>query len=99
MRVLILDSAFADLSAGRDFYDRHGREVGDYFVDALAADIDSLVLYAGLHSVKHGFHRMLATRFPYAIYYRRDGEAVTVYRVLDMRRDPARTHEALRGKP
>jgi hypothetical protein len=44
-----------------------------------------------------GFHRLLSKRFPYAIYYRIDGQRVAVvYRVLDCRRDPARIRSELR---
>jgi plasmid stabilization system protein ParE len=88
MKVGILRSAFDDLAVGLDFYDRREKGVGEYFLDSLFAEIDSLVLYAGIHSVRFGFHRLLARRFPYAVYYRViDGEAV-VFRVLDCRRDP-----------
>ena len=31
---------------------------------------------------------MLMRRFPYAIYYEKDGDLVTVVAVLDCRRDP-----------
>ena len=57
---------------------------------AMTPDIDSLVLYAGIHRLIFGFHRALSKRFPFAIFYRfdRDKELVRVYRVLDLRRDP-----------
>lgn len=72
------------------FYTRHGEELGDYFLDSLFADIDSLALYAGMHMLVWGFHRMLARRFRYAIYYRVDGDVCTVWRVLDCRQRPSR---------
>ena len=34
------------------------------------------------------FHRALASRFPYAIYYKILEGEVVVFRVLDCRRDP-----------
>ena len=49
MRIRILRSAFNDLSAGRRFYNRQGEGLGDYFLDSLFSDIDSLNLYAGIH--------------------------------------------------
>jgi hypothetical protein len=54
----------------------------------LFSEIDSLVLYAGVHRVVFGFHRLLASRFPYAVYYRVIGGEAVVFRVLDCRRDP-----------
>jgi hypothetical protein len=49
MKVCILTSAFNDLGAGREFYDRQGEGMGDYFFDSVFADIDSLALYGGIH--------------------------------------------------
>ena len=97
MQLRILPSAIKDLDCGRTFYAQHGEEFGEYFLDALFADIDSLALYAGIHVQIWGFHRMLAKRFPYAIYYRVESGVCTVWRVLDCRRDPRRTRQALRG--
>jgi plasmid stabilization system protein ParE len=88
MRIRILRPALEDLATGREFYDRQGEGVGAYFFDSLFAEIDSLVLYAGIHRVQLGYHRLLAKRFPYAIYYRVTGDEVVVHRVLDCRRNP-----------
>ena len=97
MKVRILTSAINDLAAGREFYERQGEGLGDYFFDSVFADIDSLALYGGIHLKVFGHHRHLATRFPFAIYYRMGTEGeVIVHRVLDCRRDPAKTKRALR---
>lgn len=88
MKVRILRPALEDLALGRKFYDRQSEGVGGYFFDSLFADIDSLVLYGGVHRVHFGYHRLLAKRFPYAVYYRVSGTEAVVYRVLDCRRDP-----------
>ncbi len=88
MRIRILESAVADLSAGREFYERQEIGVGDYFQDCLFSEIDSLILYAGSHRQVFGFHRLLSKRFPFAIYYRMEDDIVLVFRILDCRRDP-----------
>ena len=62
--------------------------MGDYFFDSLFSEIDSLVLDAGIHPLRFGFHRLLAKRFPYAVYYRIIAGEAVVFRVLDCRRDP-----------
>lgn len=49
MRIKILSSDVDDLHAGRLFYERQGEGLGDYFFDSLFSDIDSLLLYAGIH--------------------------------------------------
>ena len=88
MKLRLLRSAIEDLADGRSFYDLQQPGIGDLFFDSLFSDIDSLVSQAGIHSLHFNFHRALASRFPYAIYYKiLDGEAV-VFRVLDCRRDP-----------
>ena len=96
MRVRILRPALEDLTIGREFYDQQQEGVGDYFFDSLFSEIDSLVLYAGIHGVHLGYHRLLALRFPYAFYYRiLEGEAV-VFRVLDCRRAPRWIRKSLK---
>ena len=67
--VVTLREVADDLNDGKAFYDQSESGVGDYFGDSLFADIDSLIIYAGIHDRKYGLHRMLAKRFPYAIYY------------------------------
>ena len=76
MRIRILASGIRDLQGGKNFYDRQEPGVGDDFQDCLFADIDSLVLYGGIHRTVFGYHRMLSRRFRYAIYYRVDGDLV-----------------------
>jgi plasmid stabilization system protein ParE len=95
MRVKILRSAVEDLHDGRAFYERQGEGLGAYFLDSLFSDIDSLVLYAGIHPKVHGYFRQLSHRFPYAVYYKMEPNLAVVYRVLDLRRDPARTRSSL----
>ena len=96
MKIRILGSALNDLREGKDFYDLQENGVGDYFKDCLFSDIDSLVLYAGIHKKVFGYHRLLSKRFPYAVYYTiSDSGVVTVCRVLDCRRDPLKIRKAL----
>lgn len=90
MRLQILASAVQDLHRGREFYARQNDSLGDYFLDSLFSDIDSLELYAGLHAESFGYYRLLAKRFPFAIYYKVDGDVCIVWRVLDCRQNPAR---------
>lgn len=96
MRLRILDSALEDLDRGRLFYERQGQGLGVYFLDSLFAEIDSLVLYAGIDRKVFGFHRLIARRLPYGVYYRLEEDSVVVvWRVLDLRRSPSRIRRAL----
>ncbi|PIV15349.1 MAG: hypothetical protein COS43_02835 [Gallionellales bacterium CG03_land_8_20_14_0_80_55_15] len=95
MKIRILNSASQDLIDGYHFYEKQQRGLGNYFLDSLFSDIDSLLLYAGMHVVYFAdFHRALAKRFPFGIYYQTSNQEVLVYAVLDCRRNPAwmRTH-------
>ena len=78
MNIRILDEAEQDLVDGFRFYDLQEEDLGDYFLDSLFADIDSLHLYAGAHSIHFDYHRLLSKRFPFAVYYRVEGETVNV---------------------
>jgi hypothetical protein len=98
MTVVVLDDAAADLEAGRRFYESREPGVGDYFVDSLLADLDSLALYAGVHSRHFGFHRKLSERFPFAVYYEVEGDTACVYAILDMRKDPLWLRRELRSR-
>jgi len=96
--VIVLDEAAEDLEAGRSFYDERGEGLGRYYVDCLFSDLESLRLHAGIHSMHHGFHRLLSRRFPFAIYYDVSDDLARVAGVLDMRRDPAWIRKELSGR-
>jgi hypothetical protein len=64
--------------------------LGDYFLDSLFSDIDSLHLYAGVHTIHSGYHRLLSKRFPFGVYYKVGGDIVNVWAVLDCRQNPAK---------
>ena len=50
MRIEVLTHAKEDLFDGYLFYERQESGIGDYFLDSLSADIESLLLH-------HGYHR------------------------------------------
>ena len=88
MHVKLSILAERDLEDGFAFYESQQRGLGDYFLDSLYADIDSLVVYAGIHRIVFGSHRLLAKTFPYAIYYDVVGDEARVWAVADCRRNP-----------
>ena len=49
MKVQILDEAEHDLIDGFRFYEAQDKGLGDYFLNSLFSDIDSLHLHAGIH--------------------------------------------------
>ena len=96
VRIVILRSAMEDLVRGREFYEKQGEGLGDYFGETLAADIESLHLYAGIHAKAHGYCRMLSAKFPYAVYHEIAADQIRVRAVLDCRRDPKWIRSRLR---
>lgn len=90
MKIQILNAANQDLLDGYQFYEKQTEGLGSYFLDTLFSDIDSLKVYAGIHSLYlNRYHRLLSKRFPFAIYYRIENDTVFIYAVLDCRRNPA----------
>jgi hypothetical protein len=49
----------------------------------------------GIHRVVFGYHRLLAKRFPFAVYYRISKDEVLITAVLDCCRNPSWIRERL----
>jgi plasmid stabilization system protein ParE len=89
MRVAILDKAEDDLVEGFHFYQRQQPGLGHYFLESLYADIQSLHTSAGIHRKVHRrYHRLVAKRFPFAVYYAVVDDTVLIHAVVDCRRNP-----------
>jgi plasmid stabilization system protein ParE len=88
MDIRLLDGAKEDLRNGWFFYERQSQGLGDRFLDAIEAEVQTLALYAGIHLKVEGFYRMLIRRFPFALYYLIDDDTIAIYAILDCRRDP-----------
>ncbi|MGH7944773.1 MAG: type II toxin-antitoxin system RelE/ParE family toxin [Opitutaceae bacterium] len=95
MHVTVLEFAEQDIEDGFAFYEFRQPGLGDYFFDSMSADLDSLMLYAGIHRRVHGFHRLLAHKFPFAIYYEVVKEEARVWAIIDCRRKPAWARQTL----
>ena len=90
MKIQILDLAKADLIEGYYFYEELEAGLGDYFLTNLYADIDSLAIFGGLHPKPYlHYHRALAKRFPFAIFYTVDEAIVKVRAIVDCCRKPS----------
>jgi hypothetical protein len=85
--IQILSEAANDLETGWGFYEKQESGVGNYFWDCLLSDIESLLIFGGVHNIEHGCYRMLSKRFPYAIYYEINKAVVYIVAILPMRRD------------
>jgi len=95
VKVQVLREAQEDLAGGYIFYESQVAGLGEYFLDSLFSDIDSLQFCAGIHAQHFGYNRLLSKRFPFAVYYRMENGVACVYAVLDCRRDPSWTRDRL----
>ena len=83
MNIEILDEAQEDLTQGFHFYESREPGFRSYFIDCLFSDVDSLLVYAGIHQILFAYHRCLSKRFLFAIYYSVEKQLVRVHAVLD----------------
>ena len=86
--IIALDDVWLDLEIAKEFYEHQSRGLGRYFKDTIISEIESLWLYAGIHSRVFGLYRLLSKRFPYGIYYEIQEDVVIVVAVLDLRQNP-----------
>ena len=88
--IRIAASARRDLDEGYDFYESQEIGLGDYFLSSVKADIESLRVTAGVHRIAYAdYHRLLCKTFPFAVYYTKSDQELTIFAVVDCRRDPA----------
>ena len=97
-KVRILTDAVNDMQDGKRFYEHQDPILGNYFWDSIITDLESLQVYGGIHSKKFGFYRMIAKRFPFAIYYDVKEETVFVVAVLPMRNNPEKIAQSLQNR-
>ena len=88
MTIKILDEAEKDIAIGMFFYESQKEGLGKYFLNSILADIESLHIYAGVHIVISDYFRLLAKRFPFAIYYKVKDKTIYIYAILDCRKSP-----------
>jgi toxin ParE1/3/4 len=80
-----------DLREARDWYDQRREGLGNEFLLAIADAMLVLEEAPERYSMYYrDFRRLLTDRFPYTIFYRVEGQAVIVYRVLHGARDHRR---------
>lgn len=48
--VVVMREVADDLNDGKAFYEQREPGIGEYFWDSLLADIESLFIYAGVHT-------------------------------------------------
>ena len=83
--------AVSDLLGAMAWYDERRTGLGDDFVEALERVIGLISeLPSAFPEISAHLRRALLGRFPFAVYYRFDGEAVEVVACLHTRSSPSR---------
>ncbi len=98
MKVIISQSAERDLEEAADFYEAQETGAGTYFLRELVVEIDHLATTGGIHRQVLGYHKVVAARFPYLIFYLLRDNTVLVRAVLDGRRNPDRNRKTLKQR-
>lgn len=84
-----LPAVEADVRSGCEWYERRSEGLGREFLRVFYASCEELtrnpLMYPAVH---RKFRRCLLRRFPYAAYYRVEGDAVVVFGVFHCARDP-----------
>ncbi len=62
--VVVMKEVADDLNDGKAFHGQRDYGIGEYFWDSMIADIESLVIYACVHTREHGLCRMLSSDSP-----------------------------------
>ena len=98
MRLRLLSSAALDLRTGFAFFEEQEQGLGAYFLESILEDLKSLKTNAGIHSRVLGYHRKVASVFPFGIYYRCSGNEIAVVAILDSRQHPKLIRRSLRNR-
>jgi len=81
----------ADLRDARDWYERQRPGLGDEFHLSVADALTHLEESPERFPIYYrGFRRLLTERFPYKVFFRIQGDAVIVFRILHAARNHAR---------
>lgn len=96
MKILITNEAEIHIAKAMSFYESQKDGLGNYFLDSISSDIESLQIYYGIHFKVKNYHRLLSKRFPYSIYYKFNEDTIYIYAVLDCRSNPQKTDKVLK---
>jgi plasmid stabilization system protein ParE len=93
-RVSIRAAAEADLREAQEWYESQSPGLGGEFLLCVADVLAHLEESAERFPLYYrGFRRVLTRRFPYKLFYRIEGDAVIVFRILHAARDHTRQLE------
>ncbi len=98
VRVRFRREAEADVRNARAWYRERGLELGEEFLRSLDACLASIQRLPESHPVVYrDMRRALLSRFPYGVFYVREGDTITVLACFHAKRDPTTWLERVKG--
>lgn len=89
-RLIAEPGADLDIVAAFDWYEKEQNGLGRQFLDEVRATYDRIADGPlAYQDVRAGIRRALVRRFPYAVYFAVEADAVVVLAVLHVNRNPA----------
>lgn len=95
MKVVILRNARSNLIEAAAFYEENYVGLGEKFITSIENDIALLKRIGPVHRKIDGYYRMVASKFPFSIFYKVENSQIRIHRILDNRRDPQVISEML----
>lgn len=88
-----------DIRNGRTWYEEKAQGLGEEFLRVFYGSSQELTRNPKMYPTVHrDFRRRLLRRFPYAIYFRIEGDIVVVFGLFHCARDPRRLRKELRDR-
>ncbi len=95
-KLVIAPEVEQDLAEGSTWYEARRAGLGEEFLGCIDACIAAILRMPEMQAVVHEqYRRVLARRFPYAVFYKYAGGTVTVYAVFHCSRDPSKWRQRL----
>jgi toxin ParE1/3/4 len=91
VKIFIGEEAEADIAEAHLWYENQRQGLGSDFLLCVEASLNQIQRNPDAFQVSHrNIRRSLLRRFPYGIFYVRDGNAVNVIAVFHVKRNPTR---------
>jgi plasmid stabilization system protein ParE len=88
-RLVALPRADLDVAAAYQWYEREERGLGLEFIEQVRASYDRIAASPlQYQELRAGIRRALLRRFPYAVYFAVESDAIVILAVLHASRDP-----------
>jgi plasmid stabilization system protein ParE len=98
VRVRFRREAVADVIDALTWYRERGLELGEEFLRALDSCIATIQRLPESHPIVYrDIRRALMNRFPYGVFYVREGNVITVLACFHAKRNPTTWKERARG--